>query len=187
MTPRRDSDFYKLKHVHEKVCYLNGMPKTYIHGTDKEPEFTNFKCHSRIITAAQQKKAYDAMKETWGDSHTAFWLANPHDREALRVSCQLLKKHAQKGFKSFEFISPFEDLRFLKGDDHDIKELYILLGAHENDVELTQRIRRWMRQPHGSSIWVVGVASDPYKWSAEVLGCVPQFMFWLKRAGTSVG
>lgn len=187
MTPRKDSDFYKLKHMHDKVCYLNGMPKAHITASEREPEFTSFRCNSRSITAAQQKKAYDAFKENWGASHTAFFLASPHDREALQVSCQLLKKLAQKGFKSFEFISPLEDLRHVGGDERAIKELYILMGSHEQDIELTQRIRRWVRQPNGASVWVVGVATDPYQWASQKLGVVPDYMFWLKRAGISVG
>ena len=188
MTPRKDSDFYKLRHMHEKVCYLNGMPKLYITGPEREPEFAQFKCNSRFITAAQQKKTYDAMKDNWGSSHSAFFISSPHDREAMMASCHLLRRHAQKKFKSFEFISPFEDLRYTKpSDDHDIRELYILIGANERDPECTHRIRRWMRQPHGASIWVVGVAADPYKWAADSLGCVPDYMFWLKKAGMSVG
>lgn len=187
MTPRKDSDFYKLKHVHEKVCYLNGMPKEYIGGPEKELGFISFRCNSRVVTAAQQKKTYDQFKENWGSSNTAFFLAHPHDRDALIASCQVIRKHAQNGFKSFEFISPFEDLRFTKGEDHDVRELYILVGANDKDEEMTRRIRRWVRQPHGASVWVVGVAQDPYKWASENLGCVPTYMFWLKRAGLSVG
>lgn len=186
MKPRKDSDFYKLKHAFEKICYLNGMPKPYLTGAEKEPEFTPFKCNTRGITAAQQKKAYDAFKENWGASHSAFFLANPHDRSALDAACGLIKNLAKRGFKSFEFISPFEEMKFVKGEEEP-KELYILLGANERDVEMTQRIRRWVRQPHGASIWVIGVVNDPYPWASQQLGCVPDYMFWLKRSGQSVG
>lgn len=189
MTPRKDSDFYKLKQSYEKICYLNGMPKNYIKITEKEPEFCNFKSNSKIITALAQKKAFEDLKTNpWGPSHTAFWLAHPNDKRALEASCQVIKRKAQEGFKSFEFISAFEDLRFQKNTEpKDLKDLYIILGAHEADVEMTQRIRRWVRQPHGAAVWVVGIASDPYKWASEQLGCIPHFMFWLKKAGISVG
>jgi hypothetical protein len=185
--PRKDSDFYKLKHVHEKLCFLNGMPKPYMTAGMRDPQFTHFKCNSRSITSAAQDKAYGALKDNWGPSHSAFFLANPHDRDAMHAACQLLRNLAGRGFKSFEFISPFEDLRFTKSEEHDIRELYILTGANEADVEMTQRIRRWIRQPHGASIWVVGVVSDPYQWASQKLGCVPDYMFWLKRGGVSAG
>lgn len=191
MIPRKDSDYHKLKQAHEKLCYLNGMPKQYITGKDREPEFMNFKANSRVVSAAQQKKVYDELREAavWGPSHSAFWLSSPHDKMALEAACQVLRKKALSiGFRSFEFISPFEDLRWTKpSDDSDIRELYVLLGANERDVELTHRIRRWMRQPHGASIWVVGTAQDPYRWACEDLGCIPTYMFWIKRSGISVG
>lgn len=190
MTPKKDSDFYKLKHSWEKICYIHGMPKMCLQPTSREPEFVNFKGNAKIVTSALQKKTFEAMKENWGTSNSAFWLAHPHDREALLAAATIIKKHAsEKGFKSFEFVSPFEPLPFdrTSGDPNEIRDLYILVGANDKDVELTHRIRRWLRQPHGASVWVVGVAEDPYKWASEQLGCVPDYMFWMKKSGMSVG
>lgn len=189
MIQKRDSDFYKLKHPFEKLCYLQGMPKQFIKGHEKELEFMGFRGNAKSITPALQKKAFEDLKaNNMGASHTAFWLSNPHDRPALEAACLVLRKQAERGFKSFEFISPFEDLRFShKEDGSDIRQLYVLLGAHPKDVEMTHRIRRWLRQPHGASVWVVGVADDPYKWASQEVGCVPDFMFWFKKSGMPMG
>ena len=62
MTPRKDSDFYKLKHLYEKVLYLHGMPKENIKAPDKELDFINFRGNLKTITTAQQKKAYEDLK-----------------------------------------------------------------------------------------------------------------------------
>jgi len=188
MTPRRDAEFFKLKNPMDKVCFLNGMPKSYITAQDKDPEFVNFKCHSRVITSALQKKAYEGIRENWGSAHTACFLSSPHDRDAMSASCQLVRQLARaRGFKSFEFVSPFEDMPFLKNKDLPPKELYVLTGMNEKDIEMTHRIRRWMKTPHGASVWVVGASTNPYLWVSEELRSIPSYIFWIKRSGVSVG
>jgi hypothetical protein len=185
VTPRKDSDFYKLKTPIEKVMYLQGMPKQFIKGAAKELDFINFRGNLKTITTAQQRKAYEDLKNLgWGSSNTAFWLASPHDRPALEACCQLIRHHAlQNGFKSFQFVSPIDPIP----KEEDRTDLYVLLGANEKDIELTNLIRRWLRYPHGSSVWVVGVANDPYGWITKEIGVVPDFMFWFKKTGMHVG
>jgi len=160
------------------------MPKGCVTATPAEPNFANFKSRGKVISATQQKKIYDEfLKAPLDYQHSAIWCSAGNDEDPLRACTQVLLQQAKASQTNFRFFSPFDEIP--RGED--VPHLCILLGVHEQDVECMNRVRRWLRTPHGSAVWVVATVKDPFLWVSEQLGVVPNYLFWCRKPSVHVG
>ena len=185
MIPRRDSSFHKLTSPFLKGLYLTGMPRKFLAEQDEQFTFRGEKTARGMLTPAVQKRAHELfLKNLPGDQQFALFHSSPSDHQALQCVCEILKAHFKENFGSFEFVSPSEPL---PTDPERIKALYVVVGGHTSDDATTHMIRRWVRAPLGSAIWVVCGGDKIWDWTQDKLGVKPDFLFSLRSGGVSVG
>jgi hypothetical protein len=190
MTPRIGPDFHSLKSELDKILYMKGMPIELIKEKKLTFDFRNEQINTKLLSAQIQRKAYEQfLSAELGNPGLTMFCSNPTDYESLAAASQIIRTQIHdkaKEFKSFQFVSPWENPPFTE-DETRIRAVYVLMGAHQKDEATTHQIRRWVRAGLGSSVWVCMAGDKPYDWSINQLGIKPQFLFSLKSAGVSVG
>jgi hypothetical protein len=188
MIPRKDPSYYRLPAA-QRVLYLTGMPLAYVNEAPRAYTFRNERTsRGTQLTAAMQRACLEEFRKVPpGEQQFTLFSSNPTDHEALLCCTEILRFHCEKNrFFQFEFVAPSEPLP-QQEDPQDRKHLYILLGVNFQDEQMTHLVRRWVRAPHGSAIWVIGAGSSPLEWAQKKLGIRPDFLFSLKETGTSLG
>jgi hypothetical protein len=166
------------------MCYLTGMPRQFCVAQDVIPTFAPTKLTQRILTSIEQgNKFQEIQKEFLPDSLTVI-SSSPTDQDALKVTCGLVKRYIQAGHRNIEFAHPTEHL---PKETSYPKELYVLTGIHEKDLDVLHHVRRWARSSLGIPRILVVTTGEPYRWCNEQLGCLPQFIFHVRLAGKLIG
>jgi hypothetical protein len=189
MQPRKDANYFKLPQS-VRGLYLTGMPAAYLKEDARSFNFRNEKTSKGVLTQAIQRQTFDQFLEVVpGEQQFTLFASAPTDHEALLCCTQILKNHWRKNsYAGFEFVSPSEiPPRPSEDMIEKAKSLYILVGVHFKDLDVVHQVRRWVRTPHGSAVWVIGTGEGPLEWATTQLGVKPSFLFSLKETGTSVG
>ncbi len=133
--------------------------------------------------APEQKSFYDNLSAEIETARTIVWASWPTDALSLAAASRSILDASKRGLlKEFEFMGLHEDI-----PRRDPKQLYCVMGVHEDDPEAIRKARRWMRFSPGSSVWIITTTQDPLAFCQNKIGIVPDALFYVKRSGISVG
>lgn len=186
MTPKFTKAFYALDPI-SKVCFLNGMPIRQCQNEIITPAFKNEKIGNSVLSMVEQQKAFELFQnEIPTAPYVTIFCSKETDEGALDATGSLLKNYIDKdkNFNRFLYINKQD---FPPREPEDVKDLYILMGAHQDDADICSWVRLWVRSRVGVPLWICLTADNPVAWYREKLGIKPHFLFSMRTAGRQNG
>lgn len=186
MTPKVTKEFYRLNDT-GKLCYLNGMPLSQCRTKKRNFNFKPEKIGSTLLSSAEQQKIFSVFEKNRPDSQQlTIFASSETDDLPLDAVSHLIHNYieATPNWKSFSFIGIQDEPPRIT---EDIQDLYVLIGAHEQDPHICNWVRMWARARLGVPLWICLTAKKPSEWYRESLGIRPHFLFNLKSGGRSIG
>lgn len=182
MQPKRSQAYYGLT-SEGKVCYHNGMPIRQCQSETSGILFRTEKVGEQLIQTTDQKKIFDIFrKHIPADPQVSLFCSSNTDEDALEAASLLLRGYVKSGWASFQFVNQDDVPPY---DAELVKDLYILMGVHQDDP--CGWVRRWVRGRLGVPIWICLTAPKPVDWYQTRLGIKPDFLFSVKNTARAAG